>query len=260
MTEPSAAKPRLVGTVRGPISFVDEGDGPVLLLVHGMPGSVRDFRWLTPLLWHRFRCVRVDLPGFGGTPAAALRGRGTAAHGAFLTDFLDALALKRVTVLGHSVGGAIALAMAALAPERVSRLAMLAAPGVRAHRAWRGAYPRASALLLRQPVLGRLLLPVAQAAFSRSGFPATTPPQAIYQALQFAGALDFDVQARLLAGLRLPTLVSWAEDDHLVEPAVAQQLGQLAPPGPRLTFPTGGHNIQKTRAKDLAIALCKWTD
>ena len=244
--------------MRGPIAYADEGQGDVLLLVHGMPGSVRDFRWLTPRLVRNFRCVRVDLPGFGGTPSSVLRGHCVHEHAAFIAVFLDALGLRKVAVLGHSVGGAIALALASTRPRRVSALALLASPGVRPHHAWLEARPRLASTLLRQPLLGRLLLPAAHAAFSRSGFPRSTPLQAVDQALQFAGTLDFAQQARLLAAIKAPTLVGWAEDDHLVEPSISQQLADLAPSGPRLRFQTGGHNIQKTRAAEIAPALIDW--
>ncbi len=258
MTEPSSALACVYPTPLGPVGVVDEGQGPALLLVHGMPGSVRDFRWLTPHLVGRFRCVRVDLAGFGATPAQSGVGHTPEAHARLLLAALDALNLESVIAVGHSVGGAVALALAANEPRRVVALAMLAAPGLRPHRAWRRAFPVQAAWLLRQPLLGRAVMPLARWAFVASGFPRSTSRAAVYEAFQTAGHVDFSRQRALLAGVAQPVLVGWAEDDHLVEPAVPQEMADAANAESRLVFATGGHNIQKTRAAEIAAALLGW--
>lgn len=258
MNQPSDATPRLLDTDAGPVAVIDEGEGPVLLLVHGMPGSVRDFRWLSPLLSERFRCLRMDLAGFGDTPAASGTGHNPADYAQMLVHGLDAMNIESVLAVGHSVGGAIALALAVEHPARVRALAMMAAPGQRPHRAWRRALPRPSAWILRQPLVGRALMPAAHRAFTASGFPRSTPRGAIYQAFQFAGHLDFARQRDRLARLSQPTAVVWADDDHLVEPEIPAEVAVAVPDGPRLRFPTGGHNIQKTRAAEIATLLSDW--
>jgi len=70
-----------------------------------------------------------------------------------------------------------------------------------------------------------------------------------------AGVLNFDRHAENLQTLTVPTLVAWAEDDRLIEPEIFAEQTALCPDGPRLGFDTGGHNIQKTRAVELADAL-----
>ena len=50
------------------LAYTDEGTGPVVLAIHGCPGSVRDWRWLGHPLASHFRLIRLDLPGFGETP------------------------------------------------------------------------------------------------------------------------------------------------------------------------------------------------
>ncbi len=94
-------------------------------------------------------------------------------------------------------------------------------------------------------------------ALRRRGF-RDVEPQAAVHVLRCAGALDFGRHAANLAALRVPTLVAWAEDDPLVESAVGELLYWRAPAGPRVRFPSGGHNIQKTRAIELGEALVAW--
>ena len=53
-------------------------------------------------------------------------------------------------------------------------------------------------------------------------------------------------------------LVAWCQDDPLVERQIGEELAQAAPAGPRLVFPTGGHNLQKTHAVELGEVLVPW--
>ena len=54
---------------------------------------------------------------------------------------------------------------------------------------------------------------------------------------------------------RVPTLTAWAEDDPFIEKAVLEEHAALLPPGPRLSWREGGHNVQKSQAVELAAAL-----
>ncbi|QKE85037.1 alpha/beta fold hydrolase [Arthrobacter sp. NEB 688] len=109
------------------------GDGPPLLLVHGSGPGVSAFanwRPVLPALAERFDVVAPDVVGFGytdrpdGFPFTLDAWRG------HLLGFLDALGLERVSVVGNSFGGALALSLAVHAPERVERLVLMGSAGV----------------------------------------------------------------------------------------------------------------------------------
>jgi pimeloyl-ACP methyl ester carboxylesterase len=101
---------------------------PVLLL-HGSPGNGNVFRGLAAALGHGRRLVIPDLPGFGHStlsiPDYSLR-----AHARYVLDLLDQLGLGRVHVLGFSMGGGVALEIAAQDGPRVASMVMLSAVGV----------------------------------------------------------------------------------------------------------------------------------
>jgi pimeloyl-ACP methyl ester carboxylesterase len=101
--------------------LLDEGTGPALIVFHGWNGSNHNvLRWLPALAPH-FRVIVPDLPGCSGLPP--LRERHTArAYARFGRDVLDALHVERAMAGGLCSGTAIALALAAAAPERVSGL------------------------------------------------------------------------------------------------------------------------------------------
>lgn len=238
----------------GPFSYTDEGDGEVVLALHGLPGSARDWRWLAPAL-SGVRLVRLDQPGFGETPRATAPDTSLAARTRFVLDALDALGLDRAVLLGHSMGGPLAMSVAA-ASARVRGLALVASVGLRPHRLMREVGRRPDLpTLLELPVVGRAFRPALRRGYSRAGFPASTPDSAILQSMRVFSRLSFPELRAAARAVRCPTMLAWAEDDPVVEGAIGLELSAALPSGPRLRFADGGHNVQKSRAVELGAAL-----
>jgi pimeloyl-ACP methyl ester carboxylesterase len=260
----SDPEPRVFNWDDAALAYADEGprSAPALLAVHGIPGSHRDFRYLAPQLAPDVRLVRVDLPGFGGSaPAhdavASLDGRARA-----LLALADHLGLDGFSVLGHSMGGATALVLAAEHRARVRGLALVSSVALSPHRGL-GMPPRAFALLaraLRVPGLSWPLTALARAAYRRRRFPGADTLDAATLGLQMQAiaAVDFPRLRRAVAGGLPPTLLAWALDDHLVQERVSRDLADAIPGARRVVFETGGHNLQKSRAVELGRALREW--
>ncbi len=113
------------------IAYNDGGPtatAPVVLLLHGSPGSASNFAGLEPLLRQRYRVISIDLPGFGNSssdvPDYSFR-----AHARYVLELMDALAIKRAHLVGFSMGGGVVLSMAEIAPARVRSIVMLSAIG-----------------------------------------------------------------------------------------------------------------------------------
>jgi cis-3-alkyl-4-acyloxetan-2-one decarboxylase len=108
---------------------IDEGEGPVVVLVHGIASSSVTFEKLVPLLTDRHRVVAIDLLGFGESVAPASAEFTIEEHVDALSRTLDALRLRAPFVLvGHSMGSLIASRYAATNPKRVRRLVLVAPP------------------------------------------------------------------------------------------------------------------------------------
>lgn len=253
---PSDPPLRTAWTARGSFAFTDEGRGPALVMLHGLPGSSRDFRWLASALDGRLRVIRIEQPGFGQTPRATETGTTLPHRARFVLEAVDALGLDRFAVLGHSIGGPVAMAVAARAPARVTALALLASVGLHPHRLARRTprHPDLARVLTLRPVQ-RIVLPGMRRGFTKAGFSASTPDGELVQCTRVFARLSFEDNRRAAFGVRAPSLIAWADDDPLVEPAIGLSLAQVLPDGPRITFAEGGHNIQKTRAVELAEAL-----
>jgi pimeloyl-ACP methyl ester carboxylesterase len=121
--------PRTVTLHGHELSYVDSGSGPVLLFIHGILGSRRQWSRLVDRLDDDHRVLVPDLFGHGES-AKPLGDYSLSAHAATMRDLLDHLGIERVTLVGHSLGGGIAMQFYYLFPDRVDRLVLVASGGL----------------------------------------------------------------------------------------------------------------------------------
>lgn len=111
------------------VAYRDAGDGEELLLIHGMAGSSETWRSVMPALSKKFRVVAPDLLGHG----QSAKPRGDYSLGAFavwLRDFLDELGIGRASVVGHSLGGGVAMQFVYQHPDYCNRLILISSGGL----------------------------------------------------------------------------------------------------------------------------------
>jgi pimeloyl-ACP methyl ester carboxylesterase len=109
------------------IRYLEEGNGPAVILLHGASlGSSADVweRNISPLASHDLRAIAFDQPGFGLSEnpkdySVAYRSR-------FILQFMDGLGIKKGSLVGHSLSGAIAVSLAFDHPDRISKVLVLA--------------------------------------------------------------------------------------------------------------------------------------
>ncbi len=128
---PAAPEPERVQTKFGPIQVLESGpeEGPPLVLIHGFGGDFLTFFLLQPLLAACYRTLSLDLPGHGGS-TKTLPGADAAALAAVVGAVMSARGMQLAHLLGHSLGGAVALALAEREPERVSALTLVSPAGL----------------------------------------------------------------------------------------------------------------------------------
>ncbi|MGP4029871.1 alpha/beta fold hydrolase [Actinomadura sp. 3N407] len=119
----SSRKPGYVETRLGWTHYVEEGDGPPLVMLHQTPRSADEFCELLPLVAVSHRAIAVDMPGFGSSPPLPAP-QTIEAFADGVVAFLDALGLEAVTLLGHHTGAVVALEIAAAFPDRVRALVL----------------------------------------------------------------------------------------------------------------------------------------
>ncbi len=116
---------------RAPLLHVarDEGTGPVVVFLHGIASSSITWNFVLPRLEGRYRCICIDILGFGDSPMPENAEYTLGEHVAAVQRTIDSLRLRQPFVLvGHSMGALIAARYAARNPRRVSRLVLVSPP------------------------------------------------------------------------------------------------------------------------------------
>jgi pimeloyl-ACP methyl ester carboxylesterase len=239
------------------IAYVQKGTGPVLLLIHGMAGSLDTWRSVVDPLARNATVLAVDLPGHGGSsPGGGDFSLGSLASG--LRDVLVALGHDRATVVGHSLGGGIAMQFSYQFPEMTERLALVSSGGLGVEVS---PVLRAASL----PGANLFLSVTAEATRRGSGFArrvlraAHSPSNSALDELigSYASLADADRRAAFLATIRsvvglngqtvyagdrlylaqeLPVLLLWGADDPIIPVAHAHAAHEALPASKLVVF------------------------
>ena len=100
------------------VHYIDEGEGPVFLGLHGNPAWSFLYRHIVNGLKDRFRCIALDYPGFGLSTAPSGYRYTIAEHSRVVEGFVTQLGLERITMMVQDWGGPIGFSMAVRHPER----------------------------------------------------------------------------------------------------------------------------------------------
>jgi len=145
------------------IHYLDEGSGPPLVLIHGLGGQMHNFTHsLLDRLKRDHRVIILDRPGCGYSTHPRKASSALGAQAKIIAAFIEKLGLEQPLIVGHSLGGAIALMLALEHPERIGGLALLA-PATHAAKTvpplFRGIYVRSK--LMRGVVAWTLAIPMS---------------------------------------------------------------------------------------------------
>jgi pimeloyl-ACP methyl ester carboxylesterase len=246
----------------------DDRAAPAIVMIHGLAGQSAHYGYgVMPRLAERFRLVAVDRPGSGHSPRDDATPADLATQAATVASLIDKLGLGRPLVVGHSLGGAIALALALDHPDKLSGLALLAplthmqdeapdvfkgltieSPLARKLVAWTLAIPASiknGAKTLEQ-VFGPDAVPKDFA--TKGGGLLSLRPRAFLGASSDLQALPASLprQQERYAGLRVPLHVLYGKDDRILDWKHNGQALADKVPGARLQLTEGGHMLPIT--------------
>jgi pimeloyl-ACP methyl ester carboxylesterase len=250
------------------LHVVERGQGPTLLLVHGLAGQLCHFTYgIVDLLASRYRVVAVDRPGSGYSVRAPGSSAALGAQADVLAALIDTLKLGRPVVVGHSLGGAVALALAQRHSERVTGLALIAPlthPVQQIHPVFQGlriARPWARTLvawtlavpigLARRDAALRAVFdpePVAGDFATRGGGMLTLRPSHFIAACADLAAAPEDLPGMIqgYGAMRLPVSILYGRGDRILDPRTQGEALARALPGAELTLVDGGHMLPIT--------------
>ena len=213
---------------RSPVIAQEAGEGPPLLLLHGLAGSARWWQHNLPALTASFRVRAVDFPGFGTSHRRAHFDLDRAP--AQVVRLMDREGIERAHLMGHSMGGLVAGGLAAEFPARVDRLVLVDAGFLALDRA---TWHRLTGLITTAPRSALSILPVLVEDTWRSG-----PWRMLEATVQLLQA-DWN---RKLPLIRAPTLVIWGEHDRVCPPVIGRRISELVPDARLVIIPGAAHN------------------
>src|SRR5213592_4641154 len=111
------------------VSFRTAGAGPALVLIHGMASSSETWNAVMPALAEHATVIAPDLPGHGGSTNPG-GDYSLGAHASYVRDLMIALDVPGATLVGHSLGGGVAMQAAYQFPERCERLVLVSSGGL----------------------------------------------------------------------------------------------------------------------------------
>ena len=224
------------------LSYVDEGSGDPVVLLHGWGGQAASMTPLIVALRDTYRVLAFDLPGFGGSNPPPVPW-GTPEYAAFVERAVASLGISCATYIGHSFGGRIAIWLAAYAPEAVQALVLIDAAGIRPsatfRRRMRRLFYKTAQTVLRLPILGTkgpALRERLAMRFGSADYRATT---GVMRA-SMVKTVNLDLTA-CFGAIKTPTLLLWGEKDAATPIADGRKMEQLIK-GSRLIVVAGaGH-------------------
>jgi pimeloyl-ACP methyl ester carboxylesterase len=244
-------------------------DTSAVVLLHGQPGSARDWDRVVAALEGGVQPIAVDRPGWDGrSPARDLPGNAQAVF-----DLLDTRGIERATLVGHSLGAAVAVWAALEHPERVAALVLAAPAANRASLAtldrWL-ALPVAGSLasavsmtglglaLSASPVRRRLVRGVqldeayleASARILLSGW-----GRRAFTTEQRSLVRDLPVLEGRLSAVRAPTWIVTGAEDRIVSPGAARRLADQIPGARLVQLGNAGHLLPQLHAQRLVDAV-----
>ncbi len=259
------------------VHYKDEGQGPVVLLVHGTFGDLADWDGWVKVLSPHYRVVRLDLPAFGMTGPIASGNYSVERKHLVIDALMDHLGAERFAIAGVSYGGLVAFRYAATRTERITALILANSAGIQFGQRPAAASAAAAAQAASTPpapVYNITTDPVVRASdaesflrFLLNNSPLITPAL-IQRKLDFtntAGRLEESVTAgrmyergtpeRVLAHVRAPSLVMWGGAGQALSTRTADAFYNAlknAQARDKILYPEGGHIINLQRPEETA--------
>jgi pimeloyl-ACP methyl ester carboxylesterase len=260
---PASEQPRRVSIHGHEVAYRQAGDGPVVVLVHGITSSSETWQRVMPVLARRFTVIALDLAGHGES-AKPKGDYSLGAHASVLRDLLAELGHERATFVGHSLGGGVVMQLFYQFPERCERLVLVDSGGLgrEVNLLLRAATLPGSELVLSLIASTRLLEVGARAGglLGRLGLRVPTDLEemgrghstladqdaraAFIQTLRSVvepGGQRINASNRLYLAEHVPLLFIWGEHDSLIPVSHGHAAHEQAPGSLLEVFPDSGH-------------------
>lgn len=206
--------------------FVDEGEGPVLILLHGLFGALSNWEGVVDRFSKNFRVVIPMLPIY----EMPIREAGLEGLRKFVEDFVALKRLDDMIIMGNSLGGHVALVYSLANPEKVKKLILTGSSGL-FEDSMGGSYPkRGNYDYIRERVAYTFYDPnVATKELVDEVFETTKSIPKCMRIVAIAKSAQRNNMADEIPNIKVPTLLVWGLNDTITPPMVAHEFNRLIP-------------------------------
>jgi 2-hydroxymuconate-semialdehyde hydrolase len=260
----------LADSSAGALSYLEYGEGPAVILLHGWPTSSYLWRREIPLLAARMRVIAPDLMGYGesdkpggpGTDGGA--GLSLAAQAGYVRELLEILGVERFAAVGHGFGGGVAQLLAleggVAALGLIDSVAFDAWPSPSSRELQARAPESATPELVREVVGGWLERALSKVFLTpEDGVAYLAPwlgnPPALVRAARGLDGEGLAGREADLAALGVPAMVLWGEEDSFLPAALAERLGDVFDGSMVALLPGCGHLVTEDAPTTVAPLL-----
>jgi pimeloyl-ACP methyl ester carboxylesterase len=245
---------------------------PTLFLIHGFASSSYTFNRLYPLLEEHFSVIAIDLPGFGRSEKSTSFHYSFKNYAKLIAECIDHFNLDRVFIVGHSMGGQIALYTAKEIPEKVNKLILLCSSGYL--KKAKKALVYCSYLPFFQYFVERFVKKKEVEAYLQNvfydkslitdkhieEFGKPLQEKAFYTSLiSLLRCREGDLQSKQLQEVKAPTLLIWGMEDKVVPVKVGEQLVGDLPNAELVKYERTGHLITEERPNEVFEQILAYT-
>jgi 2-hydroxymuconate-semialdehyde hydrolase len=272
-TAPLSRNKRKIRTFAGDVAYLRQGQGPPLVLVHGIPSSSYLWRDVIDPLSATFDVLAPDLLGYGDSDKRLDADLSIAAQARYLVAFMESVGVHQAAVVGHDIGGGVAQLMAVDEPQRVARLILIDSV---VDNNW----PVADIARLKEPVWDQIMVNIDLRKGLRKGLETgmvtegritdelvdewTRPFQdlggrrAYLRAARALNNRDLTSRSKHIEEIDAPTLILWGANDRFLDPRWAETLRHKLRDATVEIIDPGGHFLPLDRPDAVTEAIIRF--
>lgn len=253
----------ILGNVKVYCEYILNGKPPILL-IHGFVSSLYTFNRLIPLLTKHFSVIALDLPGFGKSEKSISFVYTYENYAKLVANCIDYFSLDNVYIIGHSMGGQVALYTARIIPDKIKKLVLLSSSGyLRSTNRWMvycSYLPLFNQMVKHRIKRSNVRQSLQNVFYNHSliteehirEFETPLQDKNFYKSLiRLLRHREGDLNSDQLKEIQTPALLIWGQEDQVVPLGVGKRLAEDLPNAKLISYEKTGHLVTEERTKEI---------